>query len=147
MNIVLVHGAWADGSSWSAVIERLQADGYHVTAPQFPMTQLSADVARLRQVLARQNGPTLVAGVAQLKRLPPALIVTAEADVLRDEGEAYAIKLREAGVRVTGARFQGTIHDFVMLNALAHSAATRGAIALATAWLREGFSTRLVRLV
>src|SRR2546421_9608621 len=62
MNIVLVHGAWADGSSWSAVIERLQADGYTVTAPQFPMTQLSADVARLRQVLARQNGPTIVAG-------------------------------------------------------------------------------------
>ena len=61
-NIVLVHGAWADGSSWSAVIERLQADGYHVTAPQFPMTRLADDVARLRQVLARQNGPTLVAG-------------------------------------------------------------------------------------
>src|SRR5258708_8284414 len=62
MNIVLVHGAWADGSCWSAVIERLQADGYHVTAPQFPLTQLSADVARLRQVLARQNGPTIVVG-------------------------------------------------------------------------------------
>jgi pimeloyl-ACP methyl ester carboxylesterase len=61
-NIVLVHGAWADGSSWSAVIERLQADGYNVTAPQFPMTQLSDDVARLRQVLARQNGPTIAAG-------------------------------------------------------------------------------------
>lgn len=60
-NIVLVHGAWADGSSWSAVIERLQADGYTVTAPQFSLTQLSADVARLRQVLARQNGPTIVA--------------------------------------------------------------------------------------
>ena len=61
-NIVLVHGAWADGSSWSAVIERLQADGYNVTAPQFPETSLAADVARLRQVLARQNGPTIVAG-------------------------------------------------------------------------------------
>ena len=61
-NIVLVHGAWADGSSWSAVIERLQADGDHVTAPQFPMTRLADDVARLRQVLTRQNGPTLVAG-------------------------------------------------------------------------------------
>jgi pimeloyl-ACP methyl ester carboxylesterase len=62
MNIVLVHGAWADGSSWSAVIERLQADGYNVTAPQFPLTQLSADVARLREVLDLQNGPTIVAG-------------------------------------------------------------------------------------
>src|SRR6266487_3026469 len=62
MNIVLVHGAYADGSSWSAVIERLQADGYHVTAPQFPMTALAADVVRLRQVLARQNGPTIVVG-------------------------------------------------------------------------------------
>ena len=61
-NIVLVHGAWADGSSWSAVIERLQADGYTVTAPQFPMAQLSADVARLRQVLARQTGPTIIVG-------------------------------------------------------------------------------------
>ena len=61
-NIVLVHGAWADGSSWSAVIERLQADGYQVTAPQFPMTALADNVARLRQVLALQNGPTIVAG-------------------------------------------------------------------------------------
>jgi pimeloyl-ACP methyl ester carboxylesterase len=61
-NVVLVHGAWADGSSWSAVIERLQADGYHVTAPQFPMTTLADNVARLRQVLAAQDGPTIVAG-------------------------------------------------------------------------------------
>jgi pimeloyl-ACP methyl ester carboxylesterase len=61
-NIVLVHGAWADGSSWSAVIEHLQADGYRVTAPQFPLTRLADDVARLRQVLTRQNGPTVVAG-------------------------------------------------------------------------------------
>jgi pimeloyl-ACP methyl ester carboxylesterase len=61
-NIVLVHGAWADGSSWSAVIERLQASGYHVTAPQFPMTAIADDVARLRQVLDFQDGPTVVAG-------------------------------------------------------------------------------------
>ena len=61
-NIVLVHGAWADGSSWSGVIERLQADGYHVTAPQFPLTALADDVARLRQVLELQDGPVIVAG-------------------------------------------------------------------------------------
>jgi pimeloyl-ACP methyl ester carboxylesterase len=61
-NILLVHGAWADGSCWSGVIERLQADGYHVTAPQFPMTSLADDVARLRQVLDLQDGPTIVAG-------------------------------------------------------------------------------------
>lgn len=75
----------------------------------------------------------------QLSGLPPALIITAEADVLRDEGEAYARNLREAGVQVTAARFQATIHDFVMLNALAESAATRGAMTLATHWLHHGF--------
>ena len=61
-NIVLVHGAWADGSCWSGVIERLQAEGYLVTAPQFPETSLADDVARLRLVLGLQNGPTIVTG-------------------------------------------------------------------------------------
>jgi pimeloyl-ACP methyl ester carboxylesterase len=61
-NIVLVHGAWADGSSWDQVIERLQADGYAVTAPQFPLTSLADDVSRLRLVLGRQDGPTIVVG-------------------------------------------------------------------------------------
>lgn len=61
-NIVLVHGAWADGSSWSAAIKRLQAAGYHVTAPQFGLTKLADDVARLRHVLSRQDGPTIVVG-------------------------------------------------------------------------------------
>jgi pimeloyl-ACP methyl ester carboxylesterase len=61
-NIVLVHGAWADGSCWSAVIQSLQANGYTVTAPQFPETSLADDVARLRQVLRRQIGPVVVVG-------------------------------------------------------------------------------------
>ena len=61
-NIILVHGAWADGSSWSAVIEDLQANGYKVTAPQFPLTSLADDVARLRQVLALQEGQTILVG-------------------------------------------------------------------------------------
>jgi pimeloyl-ACP methyl ester carboxylesterase len=61
-NIVLIHGAWAEGSCWGGVIERLQAGGYHVTAPQFPLTGLADDVARLRQVLDLQDGPVIVAG-------------------------------------------------------------------------------------
>jgi pimeloyl-ACP methyl ester carboxylesterase len=61
-NIVLVHGAWADGSCWTGVIERLQDAGYSVRAPQFPLTSLADDVARLRQVLAFQDGPTVVVG-------------------------------------------------------------------------------------
>jgi pimeloyl-ACP methyl ester carboxylesterase len=59
-NIVLIHGAWANGSAWGAVIQRLQADGYHVTAPQLPMSSLDEDVARVRQVLVAQSGPTLL---------------------------------------------------------------------------------------
>jgi pimeloyl-ACP methyl ester carboxylesterase len=61
-NVVLVHGAWADGSCWAAVVESLQAEGFTVSAPQFPETSLAADVARLRQVLKRQDGPTVVVG-------------------------------------------------------------------------------------
>lgn len=61
-NIVLVHGAWADGSCWSAVVEALQADGHTVTAPQFSLGPLADDVAKLRRVLSRQDGPTVVAG-------------------------------------------------------------------------------------
>ena len=61
-NIVLVHGAWADGSSWSKVIPLLEAKGLHVAAVQLPLTSLADDVARLRQVLNVQSGPTIVAG-------------------------------------------------------------------------------------
>lgn len=61
-NVVLVHGAWADGSCWNPVIEALQAKGYDVIAPQFPETSTEDDVARLRQALARVEGPTILAG-------------------------------------------------------------------------------------
>lgn len=62
MRIALVHGAWADGSSWSAVIRRLQAAGHDVIAPQLPHTSLADDVAKLRHVLTLENEPTLLAG-------------------------------------------------------------------------------------
>jgi pimeloyl-ACP methyl ester carboxylesterase len=61
-NIILVHGAWADGSCWSRVIERLQAEDFMVRAPQFALGSLADDVARLRQVLEFQNAPTIVVG-------------------------------------------------------------------------------------
>ena len=79
----------------------------------------------------------LRADIEQLKGLPEAMILNGEADVLRDEGEAYARKLREAGVDVTAARFQGMIHDFVMLNALDQTKACRAAMDLSVAWINR----------
>src|SRR5258708_15720167 len=72
-NIVLVHGAWADGSSWSGVIQRLQKDGYNVTAPQFPMTTLADNDARLREVLNAETGPTIVVGHSYGGEIMPGL--------------------------------------------------------------------------
>ena len=63
------------------------------------------------------------------------MILNGEADVLRDEGEAFAVKLRKAGVNVTAVRFQGIIHDFVMLNALDQTKACRAAMDVSTAWI------------
>ena len=71
----------------------------------------------------------------QLRGLPDAMILNGEADVLRDEGEAYAGKLREAGVDVTALRFQAIIHDFVMLNVLDQTNACRTAMNLSTDWI------------
>jgi acetyl esterase/lipase len=81
------------------------------------------------------------ASVKQVTGLPPTYLCVDEADVLRDEGEAYAAKLREAGVPVTAVRFDGTIHDFMLLNALSDTRATRAAIEQATSFLRAGLGT------
>lgn len=79
----------------------------------------------------------LQASIEQLKGLPPALIINGEFDVLRDEGEAYAHKLIDAGVPVTGVRYHGTIHDFVMLNPITDTPPARGAIEHASNVLKK----------
>src|ERR671930_72833 len=94
--IVLIHGAFADGSSWSSVIEDLQVKGYEVTAPQFPLTSLADDVARLRQALAWQDGPTIVVGHSYAGQVMTALgadtanfvFLVYVADVRLDDGES-----------------------------------------------------------
>ncbi|MFF7972527.1 alpha/beta hydrolase fold domain-containing protein [Streptomyces sp. NPDC007905] len=77
----------------------------------------------------------------QVAGLPPAFVVVDEADVLRDEGEAYAAKLRAAGVPVTTVRYDGITHDFMMLNPLSGTNATRAAVAQASATLRKALGT------
>ncbi len=79
----------------------------------------------------------LRASLEELAGLPPAMVITAEADVLRDEGEAYAARLRAAGVPVTAVRYGGTIHDFVMVNSLADTNAARAATAQGGEFLRS----------
>lgn len=90
-------------------------------------------------VRAEPTASPLRASLEQLRGLPPALVITNEADVLRDEGEAYAHKLAAAGVRVTATRYLGTIHDMVLLNPITNTPAPRAAIAQANAALRQVF--------
>ncbi|MFF4885723.1 alpha/beta hydrolase [Streptomyces nigra] len=113
------------------------AEGYFLRrdAMRWFWDQYTTDAAERAQITASP----LRATVEQLTGLPPALVVTAEADVLRDEGEAYANKLREAGVPVTAVRYQGAIHDFVMLNALRGTRAADGAVKQAIGVLRDAF--------
>ncbi|MFI5882507.1 alpha/beta hydrolase [Streptomyces sp. NPDC051554] len=99
--------------------------------------QYTTDEAERAQITASP----LRATTEQLTGLPPALVITGEADVLRDEGEAYANKLREAGVPVTAVRFQGIIHDFVMLNALRETHAAEAAITMAVTVLRKALAS------
>ncbi|MER6423061.1 alpha/beta hydrolase [Streptomyces sp. NPDC001137] len=115
------------------------AEGYFLRrdAMQWFWDQYTTDEAERAQITASP----LRASTEQLTGLPPALVITGEADVLRDEGEAYANKLREAGVPVTAVRYQGIIHDFVMLAALRETQAAEAAISQAISTLRGALGT------
>ncbi|CAL9332388.1 Acetyl esterase [Streptomyces sp. enrichment culture] len=115
------------------------AEGYFLRRDgmQWFWDQYTTSEAERAQITASP----LRATTEQLTGLPPALVVTAEADVLRDEGEAYANKLRQAGVAVTAIRYQGIIHDFVMLDALRGTQAAQAAITQATTTLRTALHT------
>ncbi|MFF4394352.1 alpha/beta hydrolase [Streptomyces sp. NPDC001480] len=115
------------------------AEGYFLRRDgmQWFWNQYTTDEAQRAEITASP----LRATTEQLTGLPPALVITAEADVLRDEGEAYANKLREAGVPVTAVRVQGIIHDFVMVNAMRGTHAAQFAITLAADTLRAALHT------
>ncbi|NRQ33792.1 alpha/beta hydrolase [Nonomuraea sp. NN258] len=102
------------------------AEGYFLRADgmRWCWDQYTADDAQRADITASP----LRATARELAGLPPALVITAEADVLRDEGEAYAAKLRQAGVPVTAVRYHGVIHGFLTLNALRGTHAAQAAI-------------------
>ena len=114
------------------------AEGYFLRrdAMQWFWDQYTTDEAQRDEITASP----LRATSEQLAGLPKALVITGEADVLRDEGEAYGRKLRQAGVDVTATRYEGVIHDFVMLNALRGTNAAKSAMAQATAYLSEALA-------
>jgi acetyl esterase/lipase len=114
------------------------AEGYHLRrdAMQWFWDQYTTDPAQREEITASP----LRATIEQLADLPPALVITGEADVLRDEGEAYATRLRQAGVPVTATRYEGMIHDFVMLDALRETHAAEAAMAQAIWFLRRMLS-------
>jgi acetyl esterase len=114
------------------------AEGYFLRrdAMQWFWDQYTTDEAERAEITASP----LRATTNDLAELPKALVITGEADVLRDEGEAYASKLREAGVDVTATRYEGIIHDFVMLNALRGTNAAGAAIAQAIEYIRRALA-------
>jgi acetyl esterase/lipase len=115
------------------------AEGYFLRrdAMQWFWDQYTTDENQRAEITASP----LRATTEQLSGLPPALVITAEADVLRDEGEAYANKLRQAGVPVVATRYQGIIHDFVMLNALRPTNAAGAAIRQAVSYLADALGS------
>ena len=115
------------------------AEGYYLTrkSMEWFWDAYTTNPSERAEITASPNRAT----TEQLKGLPPTLVLVDAVDPLRDEGEAYAAKLRAAGVAVTTIRYDGVVHDFMLLNAMSEARATRAAIAQATAFLRAALGT------
>lgn len=131
----------ATGSGFDTPSFKEFAQGYYLTAEasRWFWHQYAPD----RSIDKEPTACPLLASLNQLKDLPPALVITAECDILRDEGEAYARKLTEAGVAVTCTRYLGAIHGFMGANALAQTPAARAGTAQMNAMLKEALAAKI----
>jgi len=116
------------------------ASGYYLSrkSMEWFWDAYAPDQSRRSEITASPNQAT----AEQLRGLPPTLVFVDEADVLRDEGEAYAAKLRAAGVPVTTVRYDGTVHDFMLLNSLTDTRATRASVDQAISFLRAALAAK-----
>ena len=116
------------------------ASGYYLSrkSMEWFWDAYAPEKSKRSEITASPNQAT----AEQLRGLPPTLVFVDEADVLRDEGKAYAAKLRAAGVPVTTVRYDGTVHDFMLLNSLTGTRATRASVEQATSFLRAAFAAK-----
>ncbi len=124
VTVVLVHAAWADGSSWNKVTEELQRHGFHVVAAQIPLTSFSDDVAVLRKVLLRQKGPVVLAGhsysgaviTAAAASNPDVKALVYIAALVPDEGETVGDVFHRMPPHPSAQKLQPDADGFLWLN-------------------------------
>ena len=127
-------GRFGPNSQWATSSPAIQKANFRPSvSTKLTDSAYAPDVERREEPFASP----LRASDEQLAGLPPAFVIVDEADVLRDEGEAYAARLRQAGVAVTTVRYDGITHDFMMLNPLSDTHATRAAVAQAISVLHD----------
>jgi pimeloyl-ACP methyl ester carboxylesterase len=121
-NIVIVHGAWADGSSWSKVIPLLQAKGFHVVAVQNPLTSLADDVAATKRAIALQDGPVLLVGhsyggvvITEAGNDPKVVGLVYVAPLAPSEGESVASITKPFPPAPLGSEVKADAEGFLMV--------------------------------
>jgi pimeloyl-ACP methyl ester carboxylesterase len=123
-NVVLVHGAWADGSSWSKVIPLLQDEGFNVSAVQLPLTSLTDDIAVTRNMLAAQKGPTVLVGhsyggaviTGAANDAPDVIALVYIAAFGLDEGESLEGLSQQGPATAGAAQIRPDDHGFLWIN-------------------------------